>query len=375
MPDVVEVNDIDELEHYWLAWNSLLPQTPGVSFFQSFDWLRTYWRQFGKQDKLRVLIVYSGGEPIGILPLVVVREPTRVGRVRVLTYPLHDWGTFYGPIGPNPTATLSAALRHVRNTLRDWDLLDLRWVDRDQRDGGRTPLALQMAGFPARVRRWKAAAVIDTSGTWEDYFATRTSKFRNNVRRATKRVEKLGDVSYERYRPRGAAAGDGDPRWEMYDECVDVARASWQGNSATGTTLSHETVQALFRELHAVAARAGALDVNVIRLRGNVIAFAYNYYAHGRVEGQRVGISPQFVRQGVGTVLYSWMFEDSFLRGDELFDLGTDYLDVKIPWLTRIVHSYHYTHYPLAAPRAQLLRAKHWLTDRWGLVEQAGARR
>ena len=108
MSHVEEINDIFQLEGYRLLWNALLPQTRNATFFQSFDWLKVYWEHFGVGQRLRVLVVCSEGRPIGILPLVVRREKSRVGPIRVLTYPLHDWGTFYGPIGPNPTATLIA---------------------------------------------------------------------------------------------------------------------------------------------------------------------------------------------------------------------------------------------------------------------------
>ena len=127
MSEVIEVNRIEDLEAYRLLWNALLPRTPGASFFQSLDWLTAYWHHFGQNQKLRVLIVHSGGRPIGIVPLTVIREFKKVGPVRVLTYPLHDWGSFYGPIGPEPAATLAAAMGHIRRTARDWDLIDLRW--------------------------------------------------------------------------------------------------------------------------------------------------------------------------------------------------------------------------------------------------------
>src|SRR4030042_1363916 len=127
MVHVEEINDIYKLSSYRLVWNSLLPQPSGATFFQSLDWLEVYWKHYGEDQHLRVMVVCSNGRPIGILPLVVRTEATRVGPVRVLTYPLHGWGTFYGPIGPNPTATLAAGPRHVRQTPRGSALLDLRW--------------------------------------------------------------------------------------------------------------------------------------------------------------------------------------------------------------------------------------------------------
>ena len=97
---VIEVNDIHELAHYRLTWESLLAQTPNASFFQTLEWLTVYWQHFGDGCRLRVLIVQVHGKTIGILPLVVRKEQSKVGQLRVLNYPLHDWGTFYGPIGP-----------------------------------------------------------------------------------------------------------------------------------------------------------------------------------------------------------------------------------------------------------------------------------
>ena len=42
-----------------------------------------------------------------------------VGPLRVLGYPLAGWGSFYGPIGPNPADTLKAGLRHIHETQRE----------------------------------------------------------------------------------------------------------------------------------------------------------------------------------------------------------------------------------------------------------------
>ena len=129
MLKVSEINSIEELAGYRAAWESLLAQTADATFFQSFDWLETYWQFYGQTQRLRALVVENDGWPIGILPLTVNTESTGVGPVRVLGYPLAGWGSFYGPIGPQPAETLRAGLQHIRKTPHDWDLLDVRWTD------------------------------------------------------------------------------------------------------------------------------------------------------------------------------------------------------------------------------------------------------
>jgi len=361
---VEEVNDVHELASYRLLWNALLGQTRRATFFQSLDWLSVYWKHFGQDQRLRVLIVTSNGSPVGILPLVVRTEPTRVGPVRVLTYPLHDWGTFYGPIGPNPTATLTAALRHVRQTRRDWDMLDLRWVDLKHDDRGRTAAAMQRIGFYPRKQGWNQAPVVDMACGWDEYWNGRPRKWRHNVFRLRRRLGERGTVAHVRYRPEGATRGDADPRWDLFDACVKIARKSWQASSTDGTTLCHGSVGAFLREAHLAASQAGAIDLNLLLLDEKPIAFVYNYHYRGRVYGLRKGFDPQYAAAGPGTVLQYLMLQDSFRREDRCYDMGAGSLDGKRYWQTSLVTSYRFTHFPLSTARAQLLRIKRWFQDR-----------
>lgn len=365
MPSVQEVNQLNELSAYRLLWNSLLSQAKKATFFQSLDWLEVYWQHYGFDQRLRVLIVSAAGRPIGILPLVVRTESTRVGPVRVLTYPLDDWATFYGPIGPQPAATLLVGLQHIRRTRRNWDLLDLRWVDRSGCDLERTGRAMECAGFRPHRQIWMRAAVVDMQGSWEDYWNSRPKKLRQNLRRLRRRLATNGRIRHIRYRPEGEASGDGDPRWDLYDACVQVARNSWQGSSTTGTTLCHALLQRYFRDTHVQAAKTGSLDLNLMLIDDRPAAFAYNYQYRGNVYGLRAGYDLGLANFGPGTVLQAMVLEDSFRRGDYFFDLGSGALHRKRYWQTATAASYRYTHFPAAAPRAQLLRMKRWFQDRF----------
>ena len=119
MIDCYEINELSELDAIRSTWRRLLSQTANYSFFQTLEWLEASWSNFPHPQRLRVIVVQRKGEPIGIVPWVVRQEPRRVGSVRVLTYPLDDWGTFYGPIGPEPRTTIRAAFQQIANTPRD----------------------------------------------------------------------------------------------------------------------------------------------------------------------------------------------------------------------------------------------------------------
>jgi CelD/BcsL family acetyltransferase involved in cellulose biosynthesis len=370
MLQVAEINSLAMLEPLRGTWANLLDQTPGGTFFQSLPWLETYWQFFGpdgptpENTRLRVLVVESDAQVIGIVPLVITIEPRRIGPVRVLGYPLHGWGSFYGPIGPDAATILTVALQHIRNTPRDWDLIDLRWVDVLKADLGATPQAFQSAGLGFDCQVWHESAQIELNSGWDEYWRSRKSKWRSNVRRCERLLTSHGRLEHVRYRPLGAAAGDDDPRWDLYAACVDLARRSWQGSSTTGTTLSHVAVQDYLRAAHATAASAGAVDLNLLLLNDRPIAFAYNYHYHGWVYGVRSGFDSSAADDGAGNVLMAKMIEDSARRGDCLIDLGPNYLDCKRYWLTRLQPAYHFTHFHPGGVRAQALRLKR-IVKRW----------
>lgn len=364
MVNIREINDVGQLERSRADWDRLLAQTQHAQFFQTLDWLQVYWRHYGADQRLRVLFVEEHGQPIGILPLVVRREQTRAGKLRFLTYPLDDWGSFYGPIGPAPALVLRQGLEHIRATRRDWDVLELRFVDAEGMDAQATPNVMSATGFTPLPTQRGATAIIDLAGTYDDYLASRTSKWRNNYRRWQRRLKEQGEVSYVRYRPRGLAHGESDPRWELYDACEDIARRSWQGSSDSGTTLSHETIRPFLRDVHAVAASAGGVDMNLLFLDGRPIAFSYNYYYRGYVYGLRIGYDAEVCQDGVGNLTYTYAIEDSFARGDTVYDTGPGSLEAKRQLLTRVQPIYRYSYYRRTSWRAQLVRLKRWADAR-----------
>jgi CelD/BcsL family acetyltransferase involved in cellulose biosynthesis len=361
--NVREINSFKALAAQRLVWSQLWSRTAGVSFFHSFDWFAAYWRHYGQQQRLRALLVTDASGPIGLVPLVVRSEPTRLGAVRVLTYPLHDWGSFYGPLGADPSQILATALAHIRSGPRDWDLLDLRWID-PLTDAGATLAAMQAASLTADEHLWAEAAVIETANGWDSYWRSRTSQWRNNVNRCEKKLALEGNIRYERYRA-STAETQIDPRWDLYETCVAVAGRSWQSTATDGTTLTHRQIQQFLRDSHQAATDCGAIDINLLFIDQRPAAFAYNYAQRGWVFGLRTGFDSCLSRAGTGTVLLARMIRDSFERGDRLIDLGAGYLQPKRYWQTSVRPIHRCTHFPPGAPKAQLLRLKRWLSRPW----------
>lgn len=368
MADVIEIRTADQLSSYRLTWDSLLNDTPRPTFFHTYDWLENYLRHDPLVEQLRVLVVRAAGKPIGIVPLCVRRRTHRLSTVRVLTFPVDDWAPSFGPIGMNQAATLTLAMRHLSETPRDWDEIDLPWVAENSTDRGRTRRSMQRVGLTPRASLYGVSSILRTGDGWDAYLSSLGSKMRHELRRNLRRAEteaaNWGGLHFVRHRPDPRRAGDGTPRWDLYDQCERVAAASWQATARQGNTISHPRYREFYRDNHASATRLGMSDLCLLKLGDRPIAFSYNYHHRGRVQGIRMGFDLQSPIPGTGTALVAHMLRDSCERGDECIDLGLGNQKFKQRLRTDSEEITRLTHTPIAAWRPQLVRATRWFKER-----------
>ncbi|MCA9146689.1 MAG: GNAT family N-acetyltransferase [Planctomycetales bacterium] len=351
---VIEVNDIDALSSYRDEWAQLLAVTPDACFFQTLEWLTIYWRHFGRDQRLRTLLVYESDQLVGIVPLAINSCRTRAGAVRMLGYPLDGWGTRYGPIGENRQAILSAGLTHLRKTARDWDVLELNWMSSDN-------LAAATVAF-SDLRVWpqvfagSEVSLVDLTHPWNEYWTSLSSKHRNNVRRAEKRLATLGEV--EMLHTRNGEGNACRVPSELYDRCEQLSWQSWQAGSATGTTLTHERVRHFVRDVHEAATAMGGVAIHLLSVNGEPAAFSYNYVFQGTEFGLRMGYAPKFKSGNPGTVLIHRMLQDCVDGPQRTLDFGEGDSGYKRAWRTQAVPTYRVCHYAKTSLRAQTLRWK-----------------
>lgn len=363
MIEVREVNRLNELDALRPVWCELLAKTSRHSFFQTLEWLETAWRSYPHRQRLRVIVVSRDGAPIGIAPLCVRTERRKLGSVRVLTYPLDDWGTFYGPIGAEPKFVARAAIQHIAHTARDWDMIDLRWVDEAADEFLTIGESLRESGFDFRVRPRMQVRLCQFAEGWDAYVKSRSRNWRRKNKDDANALAKAGDVRYVRHRPApGEAKYELDD--EIYDVCADIAKRTWQADDESQSTLCSPRVRDVLRRLHHEAAALGMLDVNILYVGGRPAAYNYNYVADGRVYGLRCGYDATLDLDGCGRVLLYKMIEDSFRRGDSEHSFGPGDQPYKERFANELRHAYTYRHYARYSLRSQLMNLREEVAAR-----------
>jgi CelD/BcsL family acetyltransferase involved in cellulose biosynthesis len=381
---VHELNRLEDLAPLRDMWRRLLHATPRYSFFQSLEWLQTTWNHYPLPQKLRALVIERDGSPFAIVPFCIRTEDRKVGRVRVLTYPLNDWGVFYAPISAEPQLALAAAIKHIASTPRDWDLIDLRWVDEAAPEFMTAGEALRDAGLSFIARPRIESRICRMSDGWEAYQKSRSRNWRREMRKNLEVLEEQGgEVKHVRYRPSaddftsisapraGSVSARSEPNPdEVFNTCLTIAEHSWQADAGPSGTLCSPAARDVLRELHRQAAALGMLDTNILTVGGRPVAFNYNYLAEGRTYGLRCGFDETAGLENCGKILLYKMLEDSVARGDEEYNFGPGRQPYKDRFATEMRHAYTFRHYARYSVRSQLLNLKEHLSKRL-LSEQA----
>jgi len=356
-----EINEIESLGEIRDEWSQLLEATPDANFFQTLGWLEVFWKHYGDSRHLRVIGVREGDQLIGVLPLMTESAKTQLGHLRFLTYPLNFWGSFYGPIGPRRDEILQASIDHVRSTPRDWDVFELRYTGSHNEGIQTADRIMRQSRLAPVVREFESTAVIDQRGTWDDYIQNRGGRWRRNHRRWEKQVSQLGEITFVRYRGNDEAS---DMRWDLFDQCINISRKSWQSKSDDGTTLCSESILPFIKDSHRAAVEEGCVDMALLYADETPVAYAYHYTYNGYVFGLRIGYDSNLDVKGTGNVLYCRMIEDNFSRGYKIYDQGPGSLEAKAAFYTEIRPIYAACHHAMLSPRSQLLRLKRKFSAR-----------
>jgi len=178
------VTELSRLEALSVEWGALLERSICNRAFGSPRWLLA-WCRLEPAWTPHVLVARRGGALAGVLPLV------RSGEGGAASFP-GELSDYNDAVAARGDLAVSAGL--MRAALASGPGLDLRPVRTDSN----LALALQ-ALEPSQDRASPLAAegrltcsYADLSGSYDAYLATRTSKFRNNLRRARRRAAERG---------------------------------------------------------------------------------------------------------------------------------------------------------------------------------------
>ncbi len=268
---VDEIQSLDAMEGLARDWDALLERSRDRHLSVTRPWLRAWWQSFGTGARLRLLAVRDGSRLVGVAPLLSRRGvesgiPCRV--VRFLSNRFVPWCDFVTDPDLPRAAVLGAAFGHLGRAPERPDLVSLRNIPRDSGTIDALGSAVGKSALAFSVVTPRRSPVVPIDGTWEDYLASLSSRFRKTASRALRTFAEAG-IRLETVRGGARSA-------EIIEEGLRLEAAGWKGENGSAI-LDNPGVAAFHRSL---AALPGACQY-VLWQEGAMIAWDLCVYEDG----------------------------------------------------------------------------------------------
>lgn len=308
--------DAERLSDELPRWDAATLGPFGFTPMQSRAWIIACAETFRAGADLRISVVEDGRGVIAVAPLV-----TRPG--------------FPGTVELLGVRELSEPTDFVYRDLQALTLM-LRLVGRGSRPVILNRVPDRSPSIQTIRQHFRRSAVIlarpdnscpyiDLRGAAADPDALLSASLRSDLRRAQRKAEALGKLTFEIHAPKTAEAF-----LPLFEEAIRVEGAGWKGRDGSALAVD-QRAQAFFRRYGILASEEGALRLALLRINGVPAAMQYAVQWNGALWLLKVGYDEQFSKCSPGLLLMQHTLRDAVAQGLRSYE----FLGSAEPWTQR----------------------------------------
>lgn len=295
--------------------------------FLRHEWFDAAWAWRKSDARLAILCIREQNQLVGIAPLIVesarlARLPLR--RLALLTVPDTQFADIL--LAPDHKGPAAAAIAAAIAARPGWDALTLTHLPENAEATRSLLPALRSAGIAATCKPFGENPLIDLSGEWEAFYATRGRRLKKSNNLTANRIKKVGKPEIEWLH------GRADPvlvqSWQA--ELIRVSAASWK--ETTGLTLDNPGPQAFATRLLAHAGECGWLSLWRLTLDGVTVATEFQLDYDGDCFALRADYDQTQRELSVGSYLNWKLLEQMFATNLKRYYLGPGGNAYKARW-------------------------------------------
>jgi CelD/BcsL family acetyltransferase involved in cellulose biosynthesis len=311
-------------------WEGLRLRSGNPSYFLSHDWIRCCWEELKSNHAMRVFVVRSGDRPVLVAPLMLSRLTD--GRLpatslTLMEHPETQVGDLLITKGADAGRAVDELL-HYLFTKRggEWSLLLLDKVPSE------SPTRRYFRSSPGAVETaWESeisheSLILPLNGSWQDYLATQSPRFRKTLRNIVNRMRKLGRTDVRSYQGKRAT--------EVIEKLFSVADASWKLEEGVAITSSTERMS-FFKDLLEGVVTSEGIRIVILEVDGQPVASETQVIDRGIVYALRSDYDERYADSSPGTFLQMEILKELFDGGFTEYNFCVGLNPYKSRWSER----------------------------------------
>ncbi|MEM7013137.1 MAG: GNAT family N-acetyltransferase, partial [Verrucomicrobiota bacterium] len=325
------ITDADDFYALEPEWNPLLQRTSANSIYLTYEYMSTWWRNYGDQFQLRLITIRRDQQLLGIAPLAIGPGPGWLQRhLRHLTFigVLGDTAAEFLDfiIEPGEESNVVAKIYEAiyEQLGREWDVLYLNLTP------AQSPVLAQ--SMPV-ISQYRGLAVsMDSSpspylplpNSWEELLDSKSKNFKKQFNNHWNRLHKKHSVENLR-------AGHEISMDASFDALVSLNRKRW---GSDGASFRSKRFNRFHRELAEAFDQLGWLYFRIIKIDGEVAAARFDYVYNNKLWNIQGGWNPKLSQLSLGRLLIGMEMKWCIEQGLSEYDFLAGESTYKRSWAT-----------------------------------------
>lgn len=316
----------DQLLASAAAWNLLWQESDARQPTVRAEGILAWLKAFGEKRLLKAVCVVQGQTLVAALPLL---EGVGRHRLKPARLPVNCWSNA-ADLLLAPDVDVPAVMRRLADGIAAARIktlaLDEIGLDRPAWRAFADEILRRGGTFYCRGR--SPVGVVDILHDWDRYQQSWSGNHRSAVRRSYKKLCQAGEVRTERF------SSFDDPLEELLLTAFEIEDRSWKGKAGTSVLRSPGILDYMVDEAKQTA-RSGHLDLWLLYLDDQPVAFEYCHLAKGVCFSHKIGYDQAYARFGPGRLLRYLQMETFHAdRSCQQFDMLGNLCPAKAKWAT-----------------------------------------
>ena len=330
-PNVEVFCSFDDLDHLRAEWDAFV-QAAGGDLYVTFDWLRIWWRHYGRNRSLRLFVFRRDRVLVGLVPMFIERVWTGPIYLRLAKMVGSDFALtmFAPPLRPD---LAEAIYRHVVAQLTTAERCDAVWFGALPGTDAGTSSAEALRAACRNLRGVRILrdvergphTVFHLPPTFSGFVESLNKRQRQNYRRDRNLLAKSFEVSSDVCSAPPEALTAFDRFKEMHDR-------QWLAEGKLGHFGDWPGSEDFNRDLVSELSKQSQLRIMRLSAGGNVVSYQYGFVFGGCCYWRLPARAPgaEWDRFGLGRMGLVTMIEALISAGVGRIEAGAGHYDYKV---------------------------------------------
>ncbi|MGD0158842.1 MAG: GNAT family N-acetyltransferase [Candidatus Bathyarchaeia archaeon] len=318
---IIEVNKYDDFLALEEAWNDILKRCGRHTVFSTWEWLTTWWKHFGKDKKLLLLLAKENDTILGIAPLMYSVHKMfglRMGKIEFIGTGTSDYNDFI--LTKRTEECLRLFIDYLYDLPENWKCVDLI----DIQENSNSLLFLRRISSLKPVHE---CSYFILPNSYEAFLMNNLKrKQRKHVYRNARNLERAFKVEV-------LDCSNVQSFTEGMQCLFELHQKRWESRGFEGIFADGKS-----RDFHLDIARAFSqkewLGLDLLTVSGKKISANYGFKYHSKYYAYITGFDPEYTRYSVGNVLVAYSIRRSIDEGLTEYDFLRGAEEYKIRWNT-----------------------------------------